>query len=200
MPRINYINVSDSDQLTPQVMNSIGADMDVLFSQGSDRGRVYLAVSEIALKVDVGTFAYNISGVQGVSSGATNLAVANHATIPVLSYVQVNSGGTIESVTDGWDDEQGRLAIVTAVAGAITSIVNYKADVVGGAMGGGGGFDTLADPVYNKIGKLASVTLDEIEWTYSYDSNGIIKSRTNGSVTYNYVTDAYGRILSSFLT
>lgn len=53
--------------------------------------------------------------------------MTNNAT----NYVQIDSSGTIQVSTSAWNANYTRLAIVTTVSGAITSIVVWRVDAVG---------------------------------------------------------------------
>jgi hypothetical protein len=131
MPRVNSQNWAVNEKITSARLQDVNEDIDDIYANGDDRGRVVLAASLAALKVDVAPFVYIVSGTPGTHAGVTDLSVTNNAT----NYVEVNSAGTISVNTSGWTASSARLAIVVASGGAITSITQQRTTIVGGTFG-----------------------------------------------------------------
>ena len=62
MPRKNSQNRSISDQITAARLQEINEDLDDIYTNGDDIGRVSLALSGTPLKVDIGAFPYQVHG------------------------------------------------------------------------------------------------------------------------------------------
>ena len=132
MPRKNSQNRSISDQITAARLQEINEDLDDIYTNGDDIGRVSLALSGTPLKVDIGAFPYQVHGTYWLYVWTTELSIPDDTT----TYVNVNNTGTI-SLDAGLDSDKALLAIVVTAGGVITSLVNYKASVFGGYAGTG---------------------------------------------------------------
>lgn len=128
MPRKNSTTWAVSDPMTAVRLNKINADFDDLYANGDDRGRIWEAISWTPLKIDIASFGYKIGNSNWIYAGGTDIAVTDAAT----NYVEIDSAGAIQINTTSWNSANARLWIVTASGGAITSIVIWKPDVVGG--------------------------------------------------------------------
>lgn len=119
MPRENSQNWSTSDVVTAERMNDINEDLDDLYSNGSDRLRVYAAVSWTPLRVDIGAGAYYIWSTSGVYAWWTDVAVTDNAT----NYIMIDNAWSITISTSARTAWLWRLAQVICSSGAITSII-----------------------------------------------------------------------------
>lgn len=127
MPRVNSQTRSVWDDITATALQDINEDLDDIYANGSDRLRVYRAVSWTALRVDIGAGAYYVGSTQGIYAGSVDNVVVNAAT----NYVMIDNAGAI-SINQSWFTAGlGRLATVTCAGGAVTSIV-VRTDVVFG--------------------------------------------------------------------
>lgn len=131
MPRTST-NWSVNDQITAARLQTIDADLDDLYSYGSDRLRVRTAVSGTALKIDISAGAARVGTTPLQYAGATDISMTDNAT----NYVQIDAAGTIQLSTSAWTATYARLATVTTSGGAITAISIWKSDAVGGVLGG----------------------------------------------------------------
>jgi len=191
MPRANSTNWSVGDPVTAARLQDLNLDIDELFANGDDRGRVQLAVSETPLCVDIAPFVFHVGSTIGVSAGETDLLLDDDAT----SYIEVNSGGTISVSTSGFDSQKAPLAIVVTSGGDITSISIKKADVIGGDLSGGiGGFLAVSDMVYDVNGLLQTFTADGLNYEITRNPDGSVAEVTDGSVTVTILRNSWGRV------
>lgn len=119
MPRENSQNWSTSDVVTAERMNDINEDLDDLYSNGSDRLRVYAAVSWTPLRVDIGAGAYYIWSTAGVYAWWTDVVVTDNAT----NYIMIDNAWSITISTSARTAWLWRLAQVICSSGEITSII-----------------------------------------------------------------------------
>jgi hypothetical protein len=197
MPRVNSQNAAVNDIVGPDVVNDINLDLDTLFSLGSDRGRVYAALSGSPLKVDIGSFSYRVGASSGIYAGATDVVVANNVT----NYIEMNTAGSVSVNSSGWDGQKARLATVVTSAGVITSINIYKPDVIGGSLGGTTGLQSVTSIVKDKFGRITQFLADGITYTLTYIGISFrIKSVTNGSVTVTINYDVNFNFVNTTVT
>lgn len=128
MPRKNSITWSIADPITALRLNDFNEDLDDIYVNGDDRGRIQEAVSATALKIDIAAFSYRVWNISGLYAGGTDISVTDAAT----NYVEIDDTGTIQINTTGWTDANARLWKVTASGGTITAIEIWKPDVIGG--------------------------------------------------------------------
>lgn len=132
MPRKNSTTWNVGDNVAGSRLQAFNLDVDDLYSGGSDRGRIWMAASATALKIDIAAFAWRVGTVSGQYAGGTDITVTNTAT----NYVEIDSTGTIQINTSAFTVNNGRLGTVTCAGGVVTAISIWKPDVVGGALGG----------------------------------------------------------------
>ena len=120
------------DKLTPAKLQALNQELDNIYANGDDIGRVVNAISWLPLKVDIGACPYSIHGNYGIYAGVTDLAVANNST----KYIHLNSSWVITQDAT-IDINKALLAIVVTSWWAITSITNYKPIVFGWYTGSG---------------------------------------------------------------
>jgi len=128
MPRKNSMSRSDGDSATSERMNDINEDLDDLYSNWSDRLRVYEAVSWTALRIDIGAGAYYIWSTAWVYAWWTDIVVTNAAT----NYVMIDNAWSITISTSARTAWLWRLAQVICSGGEITSIILRNNMVFGG--------------------------------------------------------------------
>lgn len=115
------------DPLSATKVNKINEDLDDLYALWNDRLRVMRAASLTALKIDIWAGNFIVGSVIGQYAGWVDISVTNNAT----NYVMLKEDGTIQISTTAWNPLYLRLWVVTTSAGAITSIVDHRADVLG---------------------------------------------------------------------
>lgn len=194
MPRQHSQNAAIGDAWNAQKVNDINTDLDDLFANGSDRGRVQLAMSETPLMIDIAAFTYRIGSGIGNYAGATDVAVVDDAD----NYVEINSGGTVSINQVGWDPQKARLALVTALDGEITSITIYRPDVVGGDLSGGGEVD-IDNLAFDQYGRLSYVEINSIPHTLTYQPPTLgfdLQQIETPSVTQTILRDNLGKLIS----
>lgn len=131
MSRRNSSNWAVNDAITAARLHDLNEDLDDLYAYGSDRGRVWSAISGTALRIDIAAFAWRVGSTSGQYAGGTDIVVTNTAT----NYVEIDSTGTIAINTTGWTAANARLATVTCSGGVITAISIWKVDAIGGTLG-----------------------------------------------------------------
>lgn len=121
-----------ADMSTTGAPNMAAVDyfaIDIVVTEAIASGQILLDDIRVAeLAIDIAAFAANVGGTIISVSAVSELALADDDT----NYVEVSSAGTVSVNQLGFTGAQANLAIVTTVAGAITSIVVKRADVVGG--------------------------------------------------------------------
>jgi len=63
MPRKNSQNRSPEDELQASRMQDINEDIDDIYANWDDRLKVFLAISGIALKIDIGAWNYVVGAI-----------------------------------------------------------------------------------------------------------------------------------------
>jgi len=124
MPRSNSQDRSVNDTISSSALQDINEDIDDIYAEWSDRLRVVAAASAIALKVDIGTWSFQVWSAKWSYWWWTDISVTDDAT----NYIMIDSSGTIQQSTSARNNDYARLAVVTCVSGAITSIVSHKID------------------------------------------------------------------------
>lgn len=132
MSRTNSSNWSVNDAITAARLQDFNEDLDDLYSLGTDRARVRMAVSGTPLRIDISAFAWRIGSNHGQYAGATDIVVTNTAT----NYVEMTAAGAIAINTTGWTTAYARLATVTCSGGVVTAISPWTPDLLGGEIGG----------------------------------------------------------------
>lgn len=132
MTRIFSSDWNVDDDISAERLQDFNQEFDDLFSLGTDRGRIRLAISGTPLKIDVGAFAWRVGSTSGQFAGDTDIDVADDDT----NYVEIDAANDIQINQSGWTTSHGRLGTVTCVGGDITAISIWKPDVVGGSLGG----------------------------------------------------------------
>lgn len=123
MPRENSTNWSSGDNVSATRLQQINADLDNLYSKGSDRLKVYASTG---LNILIGAGVYRAWSTEWIYAGGT-VAMTDNAT----NYVMINPSGSIIVSTSAWDTSNIKLAVVTTVSGVITSIVIWRVDAIG---------------------------------------------------------------------
>lgn len=194
MPRSNSQNWSVGNPVTAARLQDINLDLDELFANGDDRGRVQLAASETALAVDVAAFVYRVGSSFGLFAGTTDLMMADNAT----NYIEINSGGTVSVNQVGFDTQKARLATVVTSGGVITSINIMRADIIGGDLGGGaGGFEEITSITRDGRGQITEIVADGFTYTLTYNKDGTLASIDDSSTLVEINRDRGGRIIST---
>lgn len=197
MPRSSP-NASVTDVWNASKVNKINDDLDNLFANGSDRGRVRLALSETPLAVDISPFTYFVGSAQGLHLGVTDLLVTDDA----INYIEINSAGTISVNTTGWDGEKAHLAIVTAADGEITEIEVLRPDIIGGDLSGGSQVN-IVNIVYDEYDRVIEAEINGVLHSFTYENPVLgfdLVSVTNPSGTQTVVRDNLGRVQSIITT
>lgn len=185
MPRKNSTAWSVADPITAVRLNEINADVDDLYSTGSDRLKVWATTG---LNIQIWAGNYRIGSAEGVYAGGTT-AVTNNAT----NYVMLTGAGTLNISTSGWNTNYLRLAKVIAAAGAITSIEVWRPDAVGWVLGGWG-FKNITLTTYTNW-QLTSFVWDGVTYTLTYTVSGAIKTITNGANTWTASYNSSGNFI-----
>lgn len=177
MPRTNSSNWSTNAQITAVRLQDFNEDVDDIYTRGSDRLRVYSAVSGTALRIDIGAGAYRVGSIHGTYAGGTDIVVTNTAT----NYVEIDNTGTVSVNTSSWDatGAKARLGVVVCSGGVVTSITLWKPDVIGGVLGAGAAF--VLTPIDGKpatIFPCATVAQVNNEGTIAYDA---VSTYTSGA-------------------
>lgn len=128
MPRKNASNWSNGDSVTPERLQNTLEDIDDLYLEGTDHGRVVLAASETALKVDIGSGSFRIGDTNGTYVGGTDVTVTDDAS----NYIMLDEFGAIQISTSAWNADHARLALVVASSGSISSITDARQNIIGG--------------------------------------------------------------------
>jgi len=179
MPRNNSTNWSTGDNISATRLQQINADLDNLYSTGSDRLKVYASTG---LNILIGAWNFRVGSTEWIYAGGT-VAMTNNAT----NYVMIDSSGTIQVSTSAWNANYTRLAVVTTVSGAITSIVVWRVDAIGWVLWGGW-FKNISATTYTQ-GLLTQFTADWTVYNLTYNSRWQVLTMTNGvntwTITYN---------------
>jgi YD repeat-containing protein len=90
-----------------------------------------------------------------------------------------------------------RFAVV-AIAGVVVATTGvFAEDNPFAQPGAGGGVSALSAATYDgTTGLLTSETVDGVMWTYTYDANNRVATRSNGVTTQTAVYDGSGRLTS----
>lgn len=187
MPRQNSTNWSTGDNISATRLQQINADLDDLYSNGSDRLKVYASTG---LNILIGAGVFRVGSTEWIYAGGT-VAMTNNAT----NYVQIDSSGTIQVSTSAWNANYTRLAIVVTLSGAISSIVVWRVDAIGWVMWASG-FKNISAPTYTK-GLLTAFTADWTNFTLTYNKNRQVKTITNGANTWTMTYDAQGNLTAT---
>jgi len=130
MPRKNSQNRSPEDELQASRMQDINEDIDDIYANWDDRLKVFLAISGIALKIDIGAWNYVVGAIIWQYAWWIDISVTDSAT----NYVQIDGSWVIQINTTTWNSDYARLATVVCSWWVITSISDFRYDVVGGAI------------------------------------------------------------------
>ncbi len=181
MPRNNSTTWNIADPITAVRLNEINADVDDLYSTGSDRLKVWALPG---LDVQIWAWNYRIGSSEGIFAGSTEIM-----TDDTINYISLTWSGIINISTSGWNTNYLRLAKVITAAGIITSVENWRPDGVGWVLGGWGGFKNISSTFYT-AGKLTSFIWDGVTYTLTYTANGGIETITNGANTWTASYDS----------
>lgn len=164
---------NSGDPLSAVRVNVINDDIDVLYAEWSDRLKLYRQPSDPAFQVTIWAWNYIVWSWKGIYAGGT-------VTIPASStrYIMMKDTGVVEVGTSR-NDDYWRIGVVVTDWSGITSIINRRPDLLGGAIGGGGGFQNISSCVYSR-GLLTSFIADWVSWTIIYDITGQVKEVSNG--------------------
>jgi len=166
MPRTQSTNRATGDKISATRLQQINAELDSLYQNWDDIGRVSFAQSWSPLKVDIGAFPYSVHGNYGIYAWTTDLVIADNST----KYILIDSSWVI-SVASATDSNKALLAIVVTASWDVVSITNYKASVFGGYVGTGdmnwpSGAVSNNLPLYDwATGKLLKDSLKSIQTT-----------------------------------
>ena len=167
MSRKISTNWAIGDKITAERLQELNQELDNLYANGDDIGRVTPALSWTALHVDIGGFPYSIHGNYWIYAWITDLAIADSST----KYIQINSSWVI-SQDNARDTDKGLIAVVVTAGGIITSITNYKSAFFGGYKGTGdlnwpsGSIDSnilVFDWLTGKLAKDSGKSISDLE-------------------------------------
>lgn len=189
-------NWNTGDNVTASKLNNINADLDELYSNGSDRAKILPSASLSPLKVDIPPFTYRVGVVIGQSVGITDLTLTDNAT----NYIEITAGGVIGTNTVAWDNNKARIGIATTLGGVITAIQTAKPDVIGGDLFGSGlGFQEITSTTYS--GPLTQIIVDSNTYDITSKDNGEILSVVkNSTLTYTVNRNRYGKLTTTTIT
>ena len=153
------INRSIADVITAARLQAFNQELDNIYVNGDDIWRVKKAVSWTALKVDIGSFPYQVHGAYGIYAGTTDLAIPDNST----KYLNINSSWVI-SIDAATDSNKALLAQVITLSWIVTTIVNYKSAVFGWYAGTG----DMVGPASSVAGNIP--TFANTTWKLIQDS------------------------------
>lgn len=162
------------DKITAERLQELNQELDNLYANGDDIGRVTPALSGTALHVDIGGFPYSVHGNYWIYAWVTDLAIADNST----KYIQINSSWVI-SQDNARDTDKGLIAIVVTSWWVIMSITNFKSAFFGGYSGTGdmnwpsSSIDEeilIADWLTGKLAKWSGKNLST-DWTFTSNSD-----------------------------
>lgn len=185
MPRKNSTAWAAWNPVLATRLEAINTDLDDLYSTGSDRLKVYRISTDPAFRVTIGAGTYRVWNTEGQYAGGTLTVGAS-----VTTYIMIDSAGTIQTSTSGWNGQYTRLAVVVSGVSTITSITDWRNKVVGGEIWAAG-FSNITSTTYTKW-LLTSFTADWVGWTITYE-NRKPKTITNGVNTWT-LTIVNGKI------
>jgi microcystin-dependent protein len=127
MPRTNSTTWTAGNAIQATRLNQINTDLDDLYSTGSDRLKVYRISTDPALRVTIGAGTYRVGSTEGQYAGGTLTVWAS-----LTTYIMIDSVWTIQTSTSTWNGQYARIWVVISGVSTITSITNWRNDVVGG--------------------------------------------------------------------
>ena len=196
MPRNNSTNWSVNDQITAARIQDINEDLDDIYANWDDRGRIVLASSWTALRIDIAEFTYKVWDATGTSSWLTNYAVTNNAT----TYFEVDWAGTISTSTSGFDVNKAPIWRVVAAGWAITSIILNKVDIFWGDTGGGGGFRSISSTTYNNKDQLTQVVSEWVDFDLTHNDDWQLETVETGGETFTINRDSSWKLTTISIT
>lgn len=188
MPRKNSTTWVVNDLIEAARLNDINEDLDDIYDEGSDRGLAFEAASATPLNIDIPAFRFNVGWTFGEVADTIDFAVTDNAT----NYVEVDSLGTITNSTVNWTSTKWRIAKVITSWWAITSIENYRSDIIGWELWGGWSLKAITSTTYTE-GFLTAMTADSVNYTMTYE-HGRLKTVNDGSNTYTATYNSAGRL------
>lgn len=189
MPRKNSTAWSVGNWITAARLNAFNADIDDIYSTGSDRMKVYRLTTDPDFQVTIGAGNYRVGSAEWQYAGG-NVTVGASTT----TYIMLNSAGSIVTSTSGWNWQNAKLAIVVSNASAITSITIWRNDLVGGELGAAG-FQNITSTTYTWR-KLTAFTADGVNFTVNYE-RWVLKSISNWSNTWTVTRNGWKIISTS---
>jgi hypothetical protein len=181
MPRNNSTAWNIADPITAARLNQINADVDDLYSTGSDRLKVWALPG---LDVEIWAGNYRVGSAEGIFAGTTE-TLTNNAT----NYISLTGAGIIDISISWWNTNYLRLAKVITLSGVIISVENWRPDGVGWVLGGGG-FKNITSTTYTNW-QLTSFIWDGVSYTLTYTITGSLSIITNGANTWSVSYDSF---------
>lgn len=123
MPRTNSQNWSNSDPISATRLQNINQDLDDIYANWTDRLKVWVVSW---LQIEIWKWVYKVWTNEWQYSGWT-ATMTNNAT----NYIMIDGTWTIQQSTVNWNSDYAKLAIVIASGWNITSVENWKNDVIG---------------------------------------------------------------------
>lgn len=131
MPRTNASDWNPSDTVTPTRLQDHLEDIDDLYANGDDHGKVVEAAGGGALDVDIGASPARIGETNLTFAGVTDLTLTDDAT----NYIMLDDTGTVQVSTSSYNAAHARLATAVCASGDIVSITDTRQRIFGGDLG-----------------------------------------------------------------
>lgn len=187
MPRMTPTRVV-GDPLSVIKINKINDDLDVLYSQWSDRLKVWAAWG---LDITIWWWVYNVWWSIWQYAWWT-VTLTDNAT----NYIMITAGWSINVSTSWRNANYLRIATVTTLAWSVTAISIWRVDAVWWLLGGWW-FKNISSTVYNYKWNLTSFIADWVSYTLTYDSYDQIRTITNWWNTRTMTYDQKWNLLST---
>ena len=188
MSRKNSQTWNIADPIEAARLNHFNEDLDDLYAVGDDRLKIK---SEGGLDISIFPGNWRVGSAEGyynpTSDGDSPYTLTDNA----VNYIMMTGAGEI-FISNAWNANHARIAKVTTASGAITQIENWRPDLLGGVLGGGG-FTSITSCVYDILGQLTSFIGNDINYTLTY-SNSRLSTVSNGSTTWTINYDFVGHI------
>jgi len=123
MPRNNSTNWSTGDNISATRLQQINADLDNLYSEGSDRLKVYASTG---LDIIIGAGVYKVWSNEWQYAGGTETVTDDET-----NYIMIDNAGVIQQSIVTWNADYAKLAVVIAAWWVITSVVWWRNDIIG---------------------------------------------------------------------